>query len=551
MTALRVMCTLIVALQLANCATGPESTLSPMTLAAHHYSSMVTEAKCSQPAPRVIMLRDIYPGARKKYLPRCTVLHVCSESTGCCPQETETCAPKTQHLVTLYFFAIELTDKGVQRKTIEKLSFANDTQCHCVPMNRVDDEDYAPVLIKGLTLIANLACFVQSERLEKLAELIARRSDNNSLATVGSEAWTCCFSPDSRTFAWSSGNRRVSLVSVQQLVGANKSSSDPKCETSIDCGFIVRSVTFVAIRNVDKLSAFWPRSAHCKTFFLVTGHTNGRIRVWDVQSGNLLLQLLDHKDAVTSLHSSPNGSGRLATTSLDGTCKVWDLVDEGNLMKTLVVNGGKAVHCARWSSDGKSLATAGADNHVCLWDAESLAVRHHLVGHQHNAVACDFSPDSCLLATASWDTRVIIWDTRSGRMLKELFHLRPPPSLIYACGENGNWIRSVSFAVDGAHVATISDDETVRIWDISADMPKAVDTVEQGLCCIFSPNGQFVAVGKRNGSAVIYRANLGVKPLLYLSRAAVHKNCFKKPLVLSHQDIPHTLLDYVNYSDLE
>jgi hypothetical protein len=37
--------------------------------------------------------------------------------------------------------------------------------------------------------------------------------------------------------------------------------------------------------------------------------------------------------------------------------------------------------------------------------------------------------------------------------------LRPPPTMIFANGENGNFIRSVAFCPDGQHIATIADDK--------------------------------------------------------------------------------------------
>lgn len=55
---------------------------------------------------------------------------------------------------------------------------------------------------------------------------------------------------------------------------------------SIDCGYLVRSLTFASFEDVaDKQSVFWLRIAKCKSLFLITGHNTGRIRVWDADSG--------------------------------------------------------------------------------------------------------------------------------------------------------------------------------------------------------------------------------------------------------------------------
>lgn len=36
--------------------------------------------------------------------------------------------------------------------------------------------------------------------------------------------------------------------------------------------------------------------------------------------------------------------------------------------------------------------------------------------------------------------------------------MNPPPRLIFAAGDNGNFIRSLAFSPDGYHIATVADD---------------------------------------------------------------------------------------------
>ena len=82
-----------------------------------------------------------------------------------------------------------------------------------------------------------------------------------------------------------------------------------------------------------------------------------------------------------------------------------------------------------------------------------------LDGHCHQVVSCSFSPDGAVLATASWDTQVILWDPYTGVKLHSLYHLHPPPNMIYACGANSAWVRGVSYARNGMNIVTISDDQ--------------------------------------------------------------------------------------------
>lgn len=68
-----------------------------------HQVRMAKEALCKVPRSRVIKVIDHYPSSNKKYVPSCTVLHVCSDDTGCCGSPTLKCGPKIAQPVMLHF----------------------------------------------------------------------------------------------------------------------------------------------------------------------------------------------------------------------------------------------------------------------------------------------------------------------------------------------------------------------------------------------------------------------------------------------------------------
>ena len=104
-------------------------------LAYQHFSRVIKEAKCQTPVPKVIQISDHMLSAKKKFIPHCTVLHFCGRFSGCCRQENEQCVPKTVEDVKLYFWVIELTADGKQRKGVEHIVMKNHTECHCQPIN--------------------------------------------------------------------------------------------------------------------------------------------------------------------------------------------------------------------------------------------------------------------------------------------------------------------------------------------------------------------------------------------------------------------------------
>ncbi|KAJ7402419.1 WD repeat and SOCS box-containing protein 1 [Pitangus sulphuratus] len=309
----------------------------------------------------------------------------------------------------------------------------------------------------------------------------------------GRENWTVAFAPDGSYLAWSQGHRIVKLLPWAQclsnfLLHGTKNGANPvgsrlprqnsesgqknkPCEHVLDCGDIVWSLAFgssVPEKRSRCVNIEWHRFKFGQDqLLLATGLNNGRIKIWDVYTGKLLLNLMDHTEVVRDLTFAPDGSLILVSASRDKTLRVWDLKDDGNMMKVLRGHQNWVYGCA-FSPDSSILCSVGASKAVFLWDMDKYSMLRKLEGHHNDVVACDFSPDGALLATASYDTRVYVWDPHIGVILMEFGHLFPAPTPIFAGGANDRWVRAVSFSHDGLHVASLADDKTqdgsVHFW---------------------------------------------------------------------------------------
>lgn len=96
------------------------------------------EAMCAKPRAELVYLTD----SNKIYLPRATLLHRCSDLTGCCTHATHTCQASQVENVSLYFFAVSVQSLSRlrQNQNIEKLSFVNHTECACMPVDHSRSE---------------------------------------------------------------------------------------------------------------------------------------------------------------------------------------------------------------------------------------------------------------------------------------------------------------------------------------------------------------------------------------------------------------------------
>jgi hypothetical protein len=106
------------------------------------------EGACRNAKPQIVYINTTDPS--KVYLPRATILHRCSDLTGCCPHATQTCQPIEMTTVELYFFTVTLqinhTHKSRQSRVrqhqkIEKLLFTNHTLCGCRRRNSNESID--------------------------------------------------------------------------------------------------------------------------------------------------------------------------------------------------------------------------------------------------------------------------------------------------------------------------------------------------------------------------------------------------------------------------
>ncbi|MFO1501293.1 MAG: protein kinase [Verrucomicrobiota bacterium] len=126
-------------------------------------------------------------------------------------------------------------------------------------------------------------------------------------------------------------------------------------------------------------------------------------------------------------------------------------------------------------------------------------------GHAAAVRSVAFSPDGRRLVTVSDDQTVKVWEADTGREL--------PPLRGHT-----NQVTSAVFSPDGNHIATASWDETARIWDASTgqEVRRLVGHGSRLSAVAFSPDGKRVATASWNSTAKLWDADTG-KELLTLA----------------------------------
>jgi WD40 repeat protein/serine/threonine protein kinase len=270
------------------------------------------------------------------------------------------------------------------------------------------------------------------------------------------------------------------------------------------------------------------------------GSEDGATRIWEADTGRLLNTLIGHKGPVTGLRFHPDG-GTLVTVGLDGTLRVWNLVDR-SADPPVIRKPTVRFHCVAVSSDGKRLAVGGSDGAVRLWDTATWVEQPALRGHAGDVLSVKFGPDSVRLASGSRDHTARLWDSATGKALAVLpVHLDAVFALDFSADGralasasldrsvrvtdvatglesltllgHGDFVTGVAFGPDGKTLASTSWDQTVRLWDLSAGRSHRVWRGHSGpvRAAAFAPHGGALATGSMDGTVRIWDPTTGAE----------------------------------------
>jgi WD40 repeat protein len=234
---------------------------------------------------------------------------------------------------------------------------------------------------------------------------------------------------------------------------------------------------------------------------VATGNRDMKVYVWDVNGVAPLQTFSGHQKLVTGVAFRPHHSDQLATSSDDGTVKVWDLKPRVQAhLQASAAQVGSNLYCVSFNAGGKFVAAGGWDGWAKVWDTRTgNETVNAPTGHRQTVRAVAFSADGKHLVTGSDDATARVWEAGSGRELVALTgHTR------------GIW--GVAYSPDGKEVATASFDGTARVWEEHSGKPLLkLDYSPQRwpVAIAYSPNGKQLATGGSDGNVHVWDRETG------------------------------------------
>ncbi len=185
----------------------------------------------------------------------------------------------------------------------------------------------------------------------------------------------------------------------------------------------------------------------------------------------------------------------VASAGGDNSVKLWD-IESGRQIKSLAGHT-RYILSVAVSSKG-TLASGGLDNTVKLWNVETGEQFKSLAGHSSVIYSVAFSPDAKTVASASGDHTVKLWNVETGQQLKSL-------------EGHTDQVFSVTFSPDGKTIASGSIDNTIKLWNVETgqQLKSFEGHTDEILSVAFSLDGKILASAGKDNVIKLWNVDTG------------------------------------------
>ncbi|MBC7965450.1 MAG: hypothetical protein H7Z17_05925, partial [Fuerstia sp.] len=248
-------------------------------------------------------------------------------------------------------------------------------------------------------------------------------------------------------------------------------------------------------RTGTALGAFAGHSAAIKAVTFLDEHTlasaadDQSLRVWDTNPGWVLERTIGNMDdpnmvahRVTSVDFNADSSQLLIASGIPsrrGELQVFNVAD-GSRVLYLPQAHDDVIYAAKFSPDGKRIASGGADKYLRTFDIATSQQLRRFEGHTSYVLGVAWKRDGQVIATSGADNTIKVWDAETGdqqrtienfgRHVTSVQYIGETDNIISSCGDklvrihnasNGGLVRNLGDATTWLHMIAVTPDSSI------------------------------------------------------------------------------------------
>ncbi|MEO8494056.1 MAG: c-type cytochrome domain-containing protein [Planctomycetota bacterium] len=177
---------------------------------------------------------------------------------------------------------------------------------------------------------------------------------------------------------------------------------------------------------------------------------NGELLIFNVADGQRVLYLPQaHDDVIYAARFSPDGK-RIASAGADKYLRTFDIASSQMLRR--FEGHTNYVLSVAWKGDGQTLASAAADSTIKVWDAETADQRRTIENFNKHVTQVVYIGETDNIVSSCGDRIVRVHNAANGGNVRNF-------------GGSDGWLHCVDVVADSSLVATGSDKGTVFVWN--------------------------------------------------------------------------------------
>lgn len=210
------------------------------------------------------------------------------------------------------------------------------------------------------------------------------------------------------------------------------------------------------LQGVTAVSTFV--APHDGLTYLVSGGSDGQVRLWklgaSIQSYAMVASTKEHKATVNAVYVARN-CAECISASDDGSCIVWDISGCSKMVRSNILYAQTFFKDLSYLPDESQLITVGTDRRLVYWDAmDCQPIRELEASSMGEVCTCAISPDGKELVSGGEDKLLKFWDYDEGEVTA------------MGVGHSG-LITRARFSPSGRFIVSVGEEGAIFVWNSS------------------------------------------------------------------------------------